>query len=323
MGTQQWLKYLPNVVFAVWLSFLGYKAYGYFDALETQKTKLRQMEGLLNEQERKMQEEHLQLDLTKAKLEARAEKLESEAEALRTKYRETTEDFDRFVEEHNLKLRSYQRANYRLRQKIATTKESEPVVTITTSGGSCEEHTEVKYRYEEKHGRVVLETPNCLKKGGEVLTLNQSFVVYGEVYQQEGGALQVSSLTLKEVSPTDSEVVLSTAELKGGEFKYHPLDTAKPSKPFNLIAGVGFDKEGYAYVSFGVSPLKYKSAYLSVAYMLFEQAKPLERHGVSARLGWRPTLLEGDLNVGLSLGVGVPLHLLIPQYTLSIDFFVW
>lgn len=317
------LKALPNIVFALWLSFLGYKAYAYFDDLAVQKKILRQTQGILNAQEQKMQEEHRQLEVLKSKLVSDLESLERDASELREKYGESSEKLDEFIRKHNLRIKSYQRANFSLRQKIESTK-SNPKVTVVTKAGSCEENTEVFYRYEEERGRVILETPNCLKRGEEVLTLNQSFVVFGEVFQQEDGALEVSRLVLKEVDPNDPEIIVANAELKRGEFKYHPFkQPAKPNKPFNIVAGVGFDKDGFANVSLGISPLRYRQGYLSLSYQMFEQAKEIDRHAVSARVGWRPKLFEGDLNFGVSLGIGTPVTRLIPQYTLSFDFFVW
>ena len=238
-------------------------------------------------------------------------------------YGESSEKLDKFIAKHNLRLKSYQRANFSLRQRIESAK-SKPKVTVVTKAGSCEENTEVYYRYEEENGRVILETPNCLKNGEEVLTLNQSFVVYGEVFQQEGGALEVSRLVLKEVDPDNPKIILAKPKLVKGDFQYHPFTPKpKPAKPFNIVAGVGFDKDGFANISLGISPLRYRQGFLSLSYQMFEQAKETDRHAISARVGWRPKLFEGDLNFGVSLGVGTPVTRLIPQYTLSFDFFVW
>ena len=77
------LKALPNIVLGLWLSFLGYKTYAYFGELETQKTVLRQAQGLLNEQEQIMQEEHRELDILKSKLVKDLRSLENEADRLR------------------------------------------------------------------------------------------------------------------------------------------------------------------------------------------------------------------------------------------------
>lgn len=317
------LKALPNIILGLWMSFLSYKAYVYYGDLTAQKTILRQTQGLLNEKEREMQKEHREIGVLKSKLVKDLKSLEEDASRLRQMYGESSEKLDKFIAKHNLRLKSYQRANFSLRQRIESAK-SKPKVTVVTKAGSCEENTEVYYRYEEENGRVILETPNCLKNGEEVLTLNQSFVVYGEVFQQDGGALEVSRLVLKEVDPDNPKIILAKPKLVTGDFKYHPFTPKpKPAKPFNIVAGVGFDKDGFANVSLGISPLRYRQGFLSLSYQMFEQAKGIDRHAISARVGWRPKLFEGDLNFGVSLGVGTPVTRLIPQYTLSFDFFVW
>ena len=317
------LRYSPNLVLAIGLTIAGFKALTYYNEIKSSKKQLRQISGLLSEKEQELQKQHLEFQVLESKLKANIKDLEEGSEKLRAKYLETDSAFQKFVREHDLQIKSYQRANYRLRQRIESNRGAEPNVTIVTNEGSCEENTEVQYRYEEKHGRVILETPNCLKEGGEVLTLNQSFVVYGEVYQQKDGALEISNLTLTEIDPNGKGIVISKAKLEGGDFKYHPhKPSPKPEKPFNIIAGIGFDKEGYGLVSLGVSPLKYKEAYLSLNYLLYEQRKT-DRHQMSIRLGWRPNLMAGDLNLGLSVGVSTPVNQLAPQYTLTFDFFVW
>lgn len=302
------------------VALIIYKGYALYTELNIAQTRARQVEGFLSEKERELVKLRTDFNITESNLKASIRTLEADAAQMRERYGNTSAEFEAFRKAHDLQIQQMQRVEFSLRQRLSTSSgaRATPSPPPPRTPG-CPPHPPAPYSYEDGHHRISFKTPDCLSSGGETLELNQKFVVYGEVHQQKNGALQVSNLFLHEVSPLDSALVLSSAQMISGEFKYfaQPIPT-QPTKPFHITAGFGLTSSKHTSAALGFVPLVWRPYYLSIN-ALYSNG----RAGSSLNLGVRPQPFMSDLNLGVSVGVGSTLPDLSLVFTAQLDFFIW
>jgi hypothetical protein len=295
-----------------------YKAYCIYKDYNTLITKNRQLAGFLSKKEQALLEQKTEFSISNGELQASNKKLEANAAVFRSQYGVLEKEYASFVKDNRLKLIQYEKRIYSLNQKIKTTKLSLPEVKIVTKEGSCKEATVIEYMYSDPHKRVTFKTPNCLKQGGEELELNQSFVLYGEVYKQKDGLLKVSSITLKEVLASDPTKVLASAKLLDSEFNF--IDEASEVKPTQDILTLGLAYTSTEEQAFNLG-INFYSFYKLDLNMSLNYIYP-RRVFPSGKIIYRPVLLGRKLNLGLSTSIGYDFSN-PPIYMLGLDFVTW
>lgn len=298
----------------------SYQYYSGLVAAADYNNRVRQISGHLSEKERELTAQRVKFNQLKSTLEADKSKLQEQALNLRSQYGQISQEYQDFVSSHNLEVQQYQKSIHRLRSTIKSTKQNPARVEIVQQAGSCTQDSVISYTYEEPHGRVKLQVPNCLKTGDETISFDQSFIIYGEVLKQKDGALKVSNLTLTEVSPEDPKLVLGRGNLVDSDFTYlaDPLPP-RPEKKFHLVSALGIDHKYRPTFSIGYLPFKFRQYHFGLAlnvntdYTYYPALKAL----------YRPKFLMEDLNLGASFNVGFDIVSKDFLYLLAIDFFIW
>jgi hypothetical protein len=299
------------------LLYSSYQAYSAYTEMQLVKTKNRQLQGFLSQKEQQLLEQKEDFNIAKGKLESSVKVLEEEASEFRERYTDLNADYQKFVSENDLRLIQYQKRIYSLKQKIKTSPTSNQQVKIITKEGKCDKQTIISYLYTDPSNRITFKTPNCLKKGGEEITLNQTFTIYGEVHKQKDGLLKVSSLTLREVD-TKSNKVIASAKLLSSDFKFIDDSSDLKTEEAFLTLGVGYSSKHLEAFNLGYNFYNYSNLdlNLSLNYTYPSAIYP------SLKLIYRPVILGRKLNLGVSAGAGYDFENL-PFYMLGVDFVAW
>ena len=294
----------------------GFKYFQLSNQAKLFETYSRQSRGLLTKAEYAMQQQSKELDLAKSSLVSQKFNLEQDVENERNKYAKLSSQFKKYVKDNNLQISQYQRRLYSLQQTVASTQKLPAKVTIKYDETKCQKDLSVNYTYKGPHGRVLFHTPNCLKTGGETLKLNQSFVVYGEVYQQRNGLLKVSSLTLNEVSPNDPSVVLIKANLINSDFKYKSAPPTLLTRTFTLGMGATSNKDMFAGLG-----------YIFYTWLNYDLSMSLN-YGVqdsfhsTLNIAYSPIISGKKTNFSFQLGTGYTLKTSL-IHTFGASFVLW
>ena len=311
------LKIIAIVILAILSAYQKYEAMKYTAAYQKQQ---RQLNGYLSAEETALTAQQKKFNLLASKLKKDKKELKAEADELREKYGVVSSEFEEFRSQHNIEIDQYQKSVHSLRSTVRSLKERPPKIITQQVAGSCTEDSVVSYTYEEHYGRVKLEVPNCLKSGEEILTLDQSFVVYGEVYRQEDGILKVSSVKLTEVSPSDPKVILGSAKLVDSTFSYNPqLDYKPKPKVFSISSGLAVDNRFKP--AFSISYLFYKIYGYNFGTGL-NVSSDFEWYP-TLKLVYRPTYLGTSINIGFTAGFGYDFLNSNALGLLGIEFFIW
>lgn len=294
----------------------GFKYYQLYKESQLLETYNRQARGMLTKAERILQTQNVQYNTSNSELVLSNYNLKAEADLIRQKYSKLSDEFSSYVNKNNLELKQYEHRIYSLQQKIKSTSKAPSKVIIKYDKSKCDQDVVVDYHYLDPTGRVAFYTPNCLDVGGETLSLNQSFVVFGEVYQQSDGFLKVSSLSLSEVSPEDHSIVFAQANLVDSDFKYKIEPSPKKVKHLFLSTGLTSTKDIYA--GFGYILYTHNKYDLSAA--IYYGTKDFMHAGLT--LGYTPTIFNSEANFNFQFGASYSLtNYLI--YTLGVGFVLW
>ena len=276
----------------------------------------RQLSGALTDKERDMQKLNTDLGLAKAQLLTQQEL----AKRLQEDKEETDKNFQDFIKEHNLQIKSRDKTIAKLKQQI-NGGTSVVVVPDTEGCKGIEGRCVVSYSWEDLLKRFKLEDPDIFKQNNETFTSNQIFKVYGEVYEQRKGSLEVRRLVLREVyrKPDGSYEPIpdAKANIVDSSFEYSnsPAEQSK-QKFFNprLIAvgsvDYNLDKVTSSF-GLGIEALHIKK--LSLGVVLAPNFEHLKDTKIMLGIDYTPSL---DLNLALGFFVGSPItHL---EYTFSL-----
>ena len=294
----------------------GFKYFQLYKKAELYQTYTRQTKGLLTKSEHLMQQQSQKFDLANSTLVTQNYNLENDVKNQRDKYGKLSEEFDKYIEDHNLIIKQYQRRLYTLKQRVESTEKAPAKVVVKYDASKCDKDLTVSYSYQEPYGRVSFSTPNCLSSGGEVLELNQSFVIYGEVYQQEDVFLKVSSLTLNEVSPSDPTLVLAKANLIDSDFKYKVEPLQLITRSFTFNAGATSSKDMFA----GLGYIFYTWSNYDFSMALNYGVK--DSFHSTFNVAYSPIFQGKQTNFSFQLGAGYTLKTSL-IYTFGVSFVLW
>ncbi len=290
------------------------------EALETYN---RQLQGQLSDKEKELQETHTELGLAKSDLVTRKEL----AESLKKDNEEKDKNFDKFKEEHNLKIKSKDRAIASLKQKI--NKGTSSVVILDPQACNLD-NCVISYSWEDNLGRFKLKDPNILEINNETFESNQLFKVYGEIWEQQDGSLQTRRLVLREVYKDESgkykDIEDAKADIIDFEFQYHNPPTIETE--FNwkdlfrlrgiVVAGVNaFPNSGNAKLGLGLEFFTWKGLGIN-SHTSFDFDDATQ---ISQNLGliYNPTIFNTELNLGIGVSGGTPFASFFKEFMLSID----
>lgn len=311
------LKYSKYALVLVTVIFACYDYYKLNKQVKLQQTIERQVDGFLSQKEIELTAENKKLNLANSKLIANAKSLEEQARSYREKYQKSLEDFDNFNQENNLLLQEFRHDIFTLKQKVVSLKNKPPETKVIVKQGACTDDAVVAYSFLDQYSRLYFSTPNCLSTGQEEYVLNQAFSIYGEVYEQEDGALKVSSLNLNELNPENHEEIIASAELFSSEFKYIPRPKVKTTYDL-LTAGVSFTNKKLVQLSLGYNLFNFSTYYLNLSINLDSEYDFYP----GLNFIYRPEFLTKPLNLGLHLGTGYSLQKEFIFYG-GVNFFVW
>lgn len=285
--------------------------------LAVERTKTRQAEGYLSQEERDLIAQNEALNLANSNLVVDVAKFKKDAKTNREKYQKSLKDFDKFNEENNLLLQEFRSTIHTLKQKVTRLKNTPPQTKIVVKEGKCEENTTVGYSFTDRYSRLTFHTPNCLKDGNETYSLNQAFSIYGEAHQQADGLLRTNSMNLNELDPNDHTKVIATANLVSSDIRYVPLDIPKV-KYEKLTLGFGLDHNLKTNINAGYNIFHYSKFYLNAGINLSSNQDLFPSFNVI----YRPDFLSKPLNLGLSTGAGYDFDVGF-NYLLGLSFFAW
>lgn len=306
------------VIAAVTILFASYEFYTLHKRLKVEETKARQANGYLDNKERELQTQKEKFNISNSQLVKSNSELEKQAKKYRKKYVTLTKEYEKYIKDNELVLKSYTNNIYSLKQQIKFTKEKPAIVKTIIKEGKCTKDAVAEYSFADPDGRISLYTPNCLATGNESFSLNQSFILYGEYYQQRDGLLQISSLTLSEVLNEDHSVVLTTANLVGSDFRYISSDFNPPKKPEKITLGILMDHKLKLALSFGYNAFTYNALSLNISANMNDSIDVYP----ALKLIYRPSFLSKEFNLGFSSGVGYSFEESF-LYLLGVDFFLW
>lgn len=285
--------------------------------LAIERTKTRQSEGYLSQEERELIAQNEALNLTNSNLVVDVAKFKADAKVNREKYQKSLKDFDKFNEENNLLLQEFRSTIHTLKQKVTRLKNTPAQTKIVVKEGKCEKDTTIAYSFTDRYSRLSFHTPNCLQDGNETYSLNQVFSIYGEVHQQADGLLRTNTMNLNELDPNDYTKVIASANLVSSDIRYIPLDTPKVTYE-KLTLGFGLDHNLKTNINAGYNIFHYSKFYLNTGINLSLNQKLFP----SLNVIYRPDFLSKPLNLGLSMGAGYDFNVGF-NYLLGLSFFAW
>ena len=279
----------------------------------------RQLNGQLSNKERELQAAHSDLDISKSRLVGEKELVEKwKKEKL-----EVTEDYTNFIKKHNLQITSRDKTIARLKQTIkgglatTTITEKPDASTDTLSCGNLLEHCVIAYNWQDPFSRFHLMDPNIFTEKDEItFTALQMFKIYGEIFTQKDGSLQVHRLVLREIYEKNGkieEIPGAKAEIIDSEFEYvNPprLDVKTRFKDLFKIrmialASITFIPDlGRTQLGLGMEVFNFKGFGLNTHTNLdFKDARKI---GQNIGISYSPKIAGLDLNVGINVSIGTP-----------------
>jgi Skp family chaperone for outer membrane proteins len=306
-------KFFLYAVIAVGiLGFLQYNSCNnkkHNSRLETYK---RQVQGKLTEKERELQKMRAELGISKSELVTQQEL----AKRLRKDKEEVDGEFEAFKKKHNLIIKSRDRTIASLRQKLkgGTT---EVIVSGDTDGcKGLEDRCIISYNWSDHLGRFRLVDSNIFEKDNEIFESEQIFKIYGEIYEQKDGSLQIRRLVLREVYKDESgeykPIPDAKADIVDSNFQYSNapfVDEWKWQDLFRLrgifVGGVEIlPNSGNTRFGLGLEFLTFRGIGIGSYTMLdFQRPELISQH---ISLQYNPTIMDTELNFGVFVSVGTP-----------------
>jgi len=299
---------------------------------EKWETYQRQVQGQLSDKERELQEAKHELGVMKSKLVTQ----EDLAEKWKQAKEERDKDFDKFVKDHKLKIKSMDRTIADLRQQLqgGTT-----TVVVETEGDKCQgvsDNCIISYNWEDTLKRFRLKDPNIFKEGDEVFESEQVFKIYGEVYEQEDGSLQTRRLVLREVTQNEQgeyePIPNAKADIVDSDFTYSNPPSIEEEwnwtdlftlRPVVLGSVAAFPDSGNLKLGLGVEFFNWNGLGINThTGFSFEDIKKWEqRIGIS----YNPTFFDRELNFAIGASAGTPFAYFGSQWSFNIDllFYLW
>lgn len=299
----------------------------------------RQLQGQLSDMERELQDGNSDLDVMKSELMSQ-EKL---YERIKSQKEEVDKDFDNFKKRHNLQIKSMDKTIASLKQKINGGNTNVIVKPIPNNESvSCDNtsscnlfdcslvnnYCSIAYEWEDNLGRFKLKDPSIFNKNDEIFTTNQLFKVYGEIYEEKNGSLQIRRLVLREVYLSNGKyksIENGEAKIIESKFEYHnpPPDPNLKSSwkdlfklrvialaSINIFPDSGLTRFGVGLEFFNWSGLGINTHTL----FSFQDVKKIAQHvGIS----YSPKLKNLDLNVAIGVSVGTPFANLFRDYSVN------
>jgi hypothetical protein len=294
----------------------------------------RQVSGQLSDKERMLQETNRELGLAKAELVTQKEL----SRRLKNEKEEIDKNFEQFKKDHKLQIRSRDRTIAKLRQKINGGDSGTSVtpinntLTIVPDKKSCEGLEDlcvISYWWEDTLKRFKLKDPNIFKKNDEVFEINQLFKIYGEVWEQKDGSLQIRRLILREVR-LDGDKYLdipdAKAEIVDSKFEYHnaPIILEEPSwtdlfKIRAIAAGTisAFPDNGNLKLGLGAEFFHWRGLGINTHTAFdFDSVDNIEQKlGIS----YSPNFFNLDINMAIGLSAGTPIIRFLQDYSINAD----
>lgn len=272
----------------------------------------RQLSGQLTEKERKLQEFNKELGIAKSELVTHKELVD------RLKYdnEEISDAFDKFIEEHDLQIKSRDVTIASLRRKL---KNGISAVDVGEFCNQIGDKCVISYSWHDDLNRFSLVDPNIFKPGDEVFTTNQFFKIYGTIWKQKSGFLETRKLTLKELYKDtdgtykevpdaeaeilDSNFVYDSAPVITEEWEWTDLFTLRPV----FLASVKFlPNTGDVEYGAGIEIIGYRPWGLGLNTHTSLNFNHPEEIGQYIGISYTPMFFDIPVNFGLSLSVGTP-----------------
>ena len=259
------MKNLPTILLVIILTLgtaITGRAWwnGHLESEALQKYN-RQLKGELTAKEKEMQSLNLQLNVLNAEL-LSSESLKDDHDKILKALGLRDSEFAKFRKKHKLEIESYTETIFNLKRQITEGSNQTTVVVVNDDGTTepfdpskhLKPNQKINYEYKDVYGTVHLYDPDIATSGDEVLTLNQQFKIFGEIYRETNGNLKTQRLTLEEIHKTENGevIVLRKLELdeEQAQFKYtiEPPASDDHFFEFNLIANVGYNfNDGVVY----------------------------------------------------------------------------
>lgn len=320
-------KWFPwAVIVAVFMGGFQINSCNMSKANERLETYKRQVSGQLTEKERELQAANHEIGALKSQLLSQ----EDLTKYWKKEKEETDGDFDKFVKEHNLRIKSMDKTIASLKQQI---KGGNTTVIVEDDGGeTCKgiEECVVKYSWEDDYKRFKLEDPNIFEKNNETFESDQVFKVYGEIYEQKDGSLQTKRLVLREVRKNTAgdyeDVPGGKADIVESEFKYsNPPELDLEWSWTDLfrmraiaVAGVtAFPDSGATKLGLGLEFFSWEGLGINthVAFDFQDVEKIEHKFGIA----YNPTLFDTELNLGIGVSYGTPYAKFFQEHSFGID----
>jgi len=291
---------------------------------ERLQTYNRQLQGQLSDKERELQAMHAQLGVAQSELVTQqelAERLEKDKE-------EVDKEFDKFRKEHDLQIRSRDKTIARLRQSLSGGTSEAVVIECKDLDdlGNCI----ISYNWQDLHKRFKLKDPNIFKEGDELFESDQLFKVYGEIWEQKDGSLQIRRLVLREVFLNDKgeyePITDGKADILDSKFEYHnppTIDTEWSWKDLFRLRAIAvpsittFPDSGRTRLGVGLEFFNWKGLGINTHTAFdFKDAEKIEQ-----RLGiaYNPTIFDVELNLAIGVSVGTPFAHMFNDYSVNLD----
>lgn len=286
---------------------------------ERLQTYNRQLQGKLTDNEKELQELNIELGISRSKLVTQ----DNLIKRLKDDKQEMDKNFEEFKKKHDLQIKSLDITISKLKQQINGGISETNIVQCDNLDdlGNCI----ISYNWEDRLKRFRLEDPNIFQKNNEVFRSEQIFKIYGEIWQQKDGFLQVRRLVLREIFK-DKEgkyksIPNAKAKIIDSEFQYHNSPIVNPEFNWKNLFKLRVTAVGAINIlpnsgdtSFGIGLQFFEWKWLGVhtyTSLSFNDVDSLAQH---IGIAFSPKLFGLDLNVGTILSVGTPFTKAFNQY---------
>ncbi|KKL81242.1 hypothetical protein LCGC14_1996720 [marine sediment metagenome] len=287
------------------------------------RTYNRQLHGQLSDLEREFQLAHHEIGVTKSKLitqEELSEKLKEENE-------EKDGKFSDFVKKHNLQVKNFDRTIAELKQKI----DGGITTTVISDDERCngiEKFCIIEYSWRDALGRFKLRDPNIFNEGDEVFESNQTFKIFGEIYEQKDSSLQIRRLVLKEMFKNQNgeyePIPGGKANIVESEFNYSNTPTPTQEKSWRdlfrlravIVGSIGMlPNVGQTHLGFGAQFFEFEGAGINTytAFDFEDIGNTEQRIGFS----YSPNIFDLDINFAMHLSLGTSFASFFKDYSVS------